>query len=179
MSSAVPPRHSESVTIPFRARSGRQQQFLTLFREGMELVEETANYLDGPGRAAAKALSPYVALSYATESMRLTTRLTQLASWLLARRAVFNGETLPHAGSLNDPLLLPPLTRTNGAKAYDELPVELRDLIAQSYQLHEKVYRFDATEHATPTVSAKAAVGRPNGVAAQVAMLQAEFVGRG
>ena len=30
--------------------------FGTLFREGMDLVEETAAYLDGPGRNEAKAL---------------------------------------------------------------------------------------------------------------------------
>ena len=32
------------------------------------------------------------ALAYATESMRLTTRLMQLASWLLLHRAVKEGE---------------------------------------------------------------------------------------
>ena len=32
------------------------------------------------------------ALSYASESMRLTTRLMQLASWLLLQRAVAEGE---------------------------------------------------------------------------------------
>ena len=31
-------------------------------------------------------------LSYATESMRLTTRLMQIASWLLLQRAVNEGE---------------------------------------------------------------------------------------
>ena len=45
----------------------------TLFREGMDLVEETAAYLDGVGRTEAKALDRSVSLTYATESMRLTT----------------------------------------------------------------------------------------------------------
>lgn len=176
MSSALPPSPRKSVTVPFRTRSNRHEQFQALFREGMALVEEAANYLDGPGRLTAKTLPPYVALAYATESMRLTTRLTQLASWLLARRAIFNGETLPRSGGLNDPLQLPPLTRTKGSKAFDELPVEMRDLIAKSFQFHEKINRFDATEQErvspqpTPRVS--------NGVAAQMAQLQSAFMGQ-
>jgi regulator of CtrA degradation len=58
----------------------------------MSLVEETATYLDGPGRQESKKLERAGALAYATESMRLTTRLMQLASWLLLHRAVKEGE---------------------------------------------------------------------------------------
>ena len=58
----------------------------------MALVEETAAYLDGPGRQESKKLARNGALAYATESMRLTTRLMQLASWLLLHRAVKEGE---------------------------------------------------------------------------------------
>ena len=58
----------------------------------MALVEETASYLDGPGRQESKKLERSAALAYATESMRLTTRLMQLASWLLLHRAVKEGE---------------------------------------------------------------------------------------
>ena len=54
--------------------------------------EETATYLDGPGRQESKKLERSAALAYATESMRLTTRLMQLASWLLLHRAVKEGE---------------------------------------------------------------------------------------
>ena len=66
--------------------------FKTLFRDGMALVEETAAYLDGAGRDDAKILPRMAALAYASESMRLTTRLMQIASWLLLQRAVNEGE---------------------------------------------------------------------------------------
>ena len=46
----------------------------------MGLVERTAAYLDGQGRKEARALRGPVAVLYATESMRLTTRLLELAS---------------------------------------------------------------------------------------------------
>src|ERR1700755_2076279 len=62
------------------------------FQEGMELVEETAAYLDGAGRQDSKLLSRSAALAYAGESMRLTTRLMQVASWLLVQRAVREGD---------------------------------------------------------------------------------------
>lgn len=58
----------------------------------MALVERTAAYLDGPGRREAKALAGSVSVLYATESMRLTTRLLDLASWLLIRRSLKEGE---------------------------------------------------------------------------------------
>ena len=43
-------------------------------------------------REEAKALTRMPALAYANESMRLTTRLMQIASWLLLQRAVNEGE---------------------------------------------------------------------------------------
>src|SRR5205807_10287746 len=65
------------------------------FDEGMSLVEETARYLDGPGREEARELPRNAALLYAGESMRVTTRLMQAASWLLIQRAVREGEMRP------------------------------------------------------------------------------------
>src|SRR6266508_1950805 len=78
--------------VDFLARFTSSEQFEKVFREGMSLVEETANYLDGQGRSDARGLDCHGAIAYATESMRLTTRLMQLASWLLLRRAVSSGE---------------------------------------------------------------------------------------
>ena len=43
--------------------------FARTFEEGMELVEETAAYLDGDGRRESKLLSRTTALAYAGESM--------------------------------------------------------------------------------------------------------------
>jgi regulator of CtrA degradation len=169
--SGLMPPHSESVTVPFRTKSNQPERFMALFREGMTLVEATANYLDGLGRREAKTLTPFVALAYATESMRLTTRLTQMATWLLARRAVFNGEELPNVGSPNDPLIVPPMTRTIGSKGYDELPETLRSLIDASHQLHAKIHRFDAADREAP----KIVQNGPNPVALQVARLAAVF----
>ncbi len=75
----------------------RSELFDRTFEEGMTLVEETAAYLDGAGRHDSKILSRNAALAYASESMRLTTRLMQVASWLLVQRAVKEGEMAAEA----------------------------------------------------------------------------------
>jgi len=85
----------DGVTVSFGAKFARSEQFKAVFREGMALVEAAATYLDGDGRKEARKLRPPHSLAYATESMRLTTRLMQLASWLLIRRAVSEGELTP------------------------------------------------------------------------------------
>ena len=85
-------RASEAGAVSFGERLAGSQLFATLFRDGMALVEETASYLDGSGRTESKKLERNAAMVYATESMRLTTRLMQLASWLLLHRAVKEGE---------------------------------------------------------------------------------------
>ncbi len=85
-----------ATVTPARAQVVRDfttsELFHRTFQEGMELVEETAAYLEGVGRQESKLLSRNAALAYASTSMRLTTRLMQLASWLLVQRAVREGD---------------------------------------------------------------------------------------
>src|SRR3984957_1518261 len=91
----------DQAAISFVHAHANSDAFKALFREGMALVESAASYLDGPGRGESKTLPRRVALAYATESMRLTTRLMQIASWLLLQRAVNEGE-LTTAQALSD-----------------------------------------------------------------------------
>src|SRR6202008_832422 len=90
-----------STVLPWRADViqdfARSELFERTFQEGMDLVEETAGYLDGAGRQASKLLSRNAALAYAAESMRLTTRLMQVASWLRVQWAVREGDMAPAA----------------------------------------------------------------------------------
>ena len=82
----------QGVTVSFGERFQASAQFDGVFKEGMALVERTAAYLEGPGRAEAKRLPRSVNVLYASESMRLTTRLLDMASWLLIRRALKEGD---------------------------------------------------------------------------------------
>src|SRR5215208_1598510 len=118
--------------------------FKALFREGMLLVEDTAAYLDGPGRDESKALSRHAALTYASESMRLTTRLMQIASWLLVQRAVAEGEITPdQAQAEKNRVRLGSSELVTGLAEFDALPGRLRDLIALSVRLHARILHLD------------------------------------
>lgn len=133
-----------NVTVSFGARFARSDQFKTIFREGMALVEEAATYLDGEGRKEARKLRPPHSLAYATESMRLTTRLMQLASWLLIRRAVSEGElSAEQAKEEQRKIKLPAIGGEQPSREFGSLPVRLRELIEQSIKLQERVVRLD------------------------------------
>jgi regulator of CtrA degradation len=134
----------QSVTVSFGAKFAQSDQFKAVFREGMALVEAAAAYLDGDGRKEARKLKPPHSLAYATESMRLTTRLMQLASWLLIRRAVSEGELTPEQGLEEQrKIKLPVLGAEQPTRDFEELPERLRDLIAQSIKLQKRVVRLD------------------------------------
>ena len=115
--------------VSFSERLASSQIFATLFRDGMALVEETATYLDGSGRSESKKLERSAALVYATESMRLTTRLMQLASWLLLHRAVKEGEmTLAQASKEKSKVRLA-ACEPGDARSIALLPGKLQELI--------------------------------------------------
>src|SRR3984885_7328979 len=136
---------NETGPVSFGERLANSQVFADLFRDGMALVEETASYLDGPGRKESKKLERMAALAYATESMRLTTRLMQLASWLLLHRAVKEGEmSLAQANKEKAKVKLSAGDRAD-ADTISLLPENLRDLIVRSKSLQAAVRRLDAT----------------------------------
>jgi len=149
----------------------RSELFERTFKDGMGLVEETAAYLDGPGRAASKRLSRAAALAYAGESMRLTTRLMQVASWLLVQRAMRDGEIdLSEASSEKYRLISrEPQPAANFAGA-DELPEALKALIIKGGAIYERVRRLDETMYEGGEAETSA-----NPVSDQLAMLQAAF----
>jgi regulator of CtrA degradation len=163
---------SAAQPVSFGARLATSQAFADLFRDGMALVEETATYLDGPGRQESKQLARPAALAYATESMRLTTRLMQLASWLLLHRAVKEGEmSLAQANKEKAKVKLSASDR-HDPNNMDLLPVVLRDLIMRSQALQNKIRRLDATIHNPPVVDYSQAV---NPVEHQLGLLKAAF----
>ena len=123
----------------------RSELFQRTFQEGMDLVEETAAYLDGSGRQSSKLLSRNAALAYASESMRLTTRLMQVASWLLVQRAVREGDMAP-AAACEDRYRLnaEDIAKAEEAKAARaELPRGLTRLADRAERLYERVRHLD------------------------------------
>jgi len=163
---------NEAGPVSFGERVANSQIFADLFRDGMALVEETASYLDGPGRKESKKLVLLAALAYATESMRLTTRLMQLASWLLLHRAVKEGEmSLAQANKEKTKVKLS-AGEAGSEDSIKLLPERLRGLIARSKGLQAQIRRLDATMHASPDLTL---ASRSNPVERQLGLLKAAF----
>ena len=159
--------------VSFSEKLASSQAFAALFKEGMGLVEETASYLDGPGRQDSKKLERGAALAYATESMRLTTRLMQLASWLLLHRAVKEGEmSLAQANKEKTKVKLSLGDRAD-ADTISLLPEALCDLIDRSKKLNDQVRRLDANIYAPPLAPDKPRTSNP--VERQMGLLKAAF----
>jgi regulator of CtrA degradation len=148
-----------NTVLPWRADViqdfARSELFERTFQEGMDLVEETAGYLDGAGRQESKMLSRNAALAYASESMRLTTRLMQVASWLLVQRAVREGDMTPLAACEDRYRLAAEEVCRNSEASTEDLPAGLLLLLERSERLYERVRHLDrrmyvAAEDAAP-----------------------------
>lgn len=157
--------------VSFTERLLASENFMGLYREGMALVEATAEYLDGAGRAESKNLDRALALAYASESMRLTTRLMQLTSWLLLQRAVNEGElSRDEAEREHRRVVVATQDSTVAVELFIRLPEKLRELIDRSLSLQSRIRMIDAEINRPAPAEAKA-----NPVANQLGMLAAAF----
>lgn len=165
-------------TVNLADRMANSAQFKTLYTEGMGLVEETANYLDGPGRTASKALPRLAAVLYAAESMRLTTRLMQMASWLLLQRAVNNGEmNRDQVMAEKSKVRLDSFNCDRSAPGWADLPEAFRDLVERSLRIQNRVAILDR-EIYRPDEAKTLKPDNENSVQAQQHLLQTVFTKR-
>jgi regulator of CtrA degradation len=144
------------------------------FKDGMSLVEDTAAYLDGLGRQESRSLSKSSALAYASESMRLTTQLMQVASWLLVQRAVREGDMAP-TEACEARYRIDATDRRSSAGEdrlldIDLLPAGLTLLVERSSRLYERVVHLDRRMYCEDLVEDGA-----NPVVAQLDRLRAAF----
>lgn len=164
---------STSSAIAIGPRIAASGGFDALYREGMGLIEDVAAYLDQEGRDDSRFLPREAAFLYATESMRLTTRLMQIASWLLLQRAVNEGEiSRENARSEKEKVKFSATPSERGGPGYDLLPQPLRDYIDKGDRLFDRVMQLDQLERgAVPERPA----GHANGIADQFSRLHAAF----
>lgn len=137
------------------------------FKEGMALVEETASYLDGDGRRDSRLLSREDALVYAGESMRLTTRLMQIASWLLVQRAVREQDMSAEAAG--DPRYRLADRRIETEPRRGDLPIALIEYAVRAEKLYDRVLHLDRQMYVEP------AEAPANPVLNQMDLLRAAF----
>lgn len=164
-------------TVKLAERRVFSQSFKPLYDEGMGLVEQTAEYLDGRGRAEAKKLSRLGATLYAAESMRLTTRLMQIASWLLLQRAANSGEmTRDQVASEKSKVRLDTASAHDEASGWSELPEEFVDLVTRSLRLQSLVRRMDEEVYGKGGAEGfRVAARHANPVSDQITLLNTAF----
>ncbi len=134
-----------SNTIRLAEHFTRSGRFKGLFADGMSLVEESANYLDGPGRKQARQLPRTASVLYASESMRLTTRLMQLASWLLLQRAVGEGEmTRDQVVEEKKKVKLDRLSGNIDGPGWEDISDDFSVLVRRSLVLHKRIKLLDS-----------------------------------
>lgn len=161
-------------------RMMKSETFNDLYREGMSLVEEAAAYLDGEGRIEAKRLTRVGATLYAAESMRLTTRLMQVASWLLLQRAVRSGEmSREQVAAEKSKVLLDTQSAPDNAAGWDELPMVFCEVVQHSLKLQSRVRRMehDLSGEGDRQEAFRRALN-PNPVSDQLTLLQTAFTHR-
>ncbi|MEX6508817.1 DUF1465 family protein [Jiella sp. M17.18] len=152
------------------------RSFQPLFNEGMALVDETAVYLDGDGRRDAKGLSKPAATLYAAESMRLTTRLMQVASWLLLQRAANQGDmSRAQVEAEKVKVRLEGLGSAKDSPQYPDLPEAFRSLVERAQKLERRIAMLDREIYGPHAV--EPAPDSPNPVGEQIDLLRTAFHG--
>ena len=158
-------------TIRLAERIAFSRSFQPIFNEGMGLVDETATYLDGAGRADVKGLSKVAATLYAAESMRLTTRLMQIASWLLLQRAANQGDmSRAQVEAEKVKVRLEGVGSGRELPAFVELPEEFRHLVDRAIKLEVRIALLDREIYGSDDVED----GR-NPVGEQISLLRTAF----
>ena len=134
------------------------------FREGMELIAEVSAYLDGIGRLESRRMTREAASAFAAESMRLTTRLMQMTSWLLVQKAVREGELAPETAA--EPIYR--LTDSGAPRIPSRAPDALAGYCRRADRLFERVSRMDRQLYVEIDAPA-------NPVASQIERLRSAF----
>jgi regulator of CtrA degradation len=124
---------------------GRPTAFFSkTYDEAMELLVEARNYVAGQDANDRQRLDADVRLRSCSETMRLTARLTQIMSWLLAQRAVHAGEMA--AADLVarwEPLAAVGICMEEEGGGIAGLPPALVSLLERSRRLYIRVARLD------------------------------------
>ena len=160
-------------TVRIAERLAFSASFQPIFDTGMNLVDETAAYLDGDGRRDVKSLSKGAATLYAAESMRLTTRLMQVASWLLLQRAANQGDmSRSQVEAEKVKVRLDGAAEGVDSPFYDELPLTFRSLVERALLLERRIAMLDREIYGSAKPELEAA---HNPVGQQIDLLRTAF----
>lgn len=124
--------------------SGPSAFFHRTYDETLSLLIEARNYVAYHEAIDQRQLTPHIRLQVSFESMRVTSRLTQVMAWLLAQKALFAGElTAEQVASDQFALSGGAVCLDPSGPENEELPRGLRSLLDRSHRLYMRVSRLD------------------------------------
>jgi len=114
------------------------------YEETMSLLVEARNYVAYQEASDQRNLPPSQRLQVSYESMRVTSRLTQVMAWMLAQKAVYAGE-MTLARAVGDEFALSGGAICSDASGpdNDDVPTGLRSLLERSHRLYMRVGRLE------------------------------------
>lgn len=127
------------------AGTGETAFFSKTYDETLALLEEAQAYLTWNHPIGSERGDPIDTLIVRTEAFRLSSRLMQATAWLLARRAVHNGE-IDQETVLTDPqyrLGGRKVCRDDSMHLHPAIPEPLGDLLERSLNLYIRIERLD------------------------------------
>ena len=111
-----------------------------LYTEAMVLTDEARSYYDGYGMEERDQLDTLARLTFACESLKVTTRLMHVIAWLLAQKAWRRGEISEEA--LNDPGYRLGIAEQSEESAIAIMPYRAAELARGSASLYARVRRL-------------------------------------
>ncbi len=120
----------------------------SLYTEAMLLADEARAYFDHEGQAEREALDPVTRVAYSCESLKVTTRLMHVVSWLLVRKAINAGEMSEAEAGTPDRHLGRAADLLEDRGLRNTLPQRSRNLAETSRDLYGRVTRLDQQLHA-------------------------------
>ena len=113
----------------------------SFYTEAMLLADEARSYFDDAGREERDGLDPFVRVSFACESLKVTTRIMHIVAWLLTQKAVETGEI--HGADGRRPERRLGKANDSDPAVVDQLPESARRLVSASTDLYARVKRLD------------------------------------
>lgn len=123
-----------------------QSAFLleTTYEEAYDLLIESRDYIGTKVPEVRKNASQAYQMVISVETMRLTTRLTQVMAWLLTQKAVYLEEMSPEQAAKHTYRLGgQKMCLDRGRADYEILPIQLRRLLERSHGLYLRINRLD------------------------------------
>jgi regulator of CtrA degradation len=116
--------------------------FSRTYDEAHDLLVESRDYM--ATIQGIRFALPTRELVHSMETLRLTTRLTQIMAWLILQRALHAGEvTMSDVLAPANRLGAQDICEMTGGEAIAELPAILRELLTRSRKLYQRIHRLD------------------------------------